>query len=169
MSTEVVPEKVDNSDFLERVHQQFPVRWVFYPGCGEDITLTAAFPKNKIVYLDKDKWATSISDKGNLVLGNYEKAPFKDQAFDVVFIQDTDIATAEELSDILRTLRPDGIVIHSSLGDCELYPRTFLSYFERISSLTKQKLDFSNPYYTVFKKTSTDNTLPEITEEELMN
>lgn len=39
MSTEVVPEEVDSSTFLKRACQQFPVRWIYCPGCGEDKTL----------------------------------------------------------------------------------------------------------------------------------
>lgn len=146
--------------FLGELRQLFQISLIYYPGCWDDKVLEGPFKIDEIVYLDND---TDVSDEKanpcNLILGDYGKSPFRDNAFDAIFYQDNH-ANKKETIEMLRTVRPNGIVIysHNDCGstDC-INPKTF----GRLRGLEKVvDLPFYNISYTVFRKLPMVNSAP---------
>ncbi len=139
--------------YLSRLRQLFPISRIYYPGCGNDVILEGPFKPEEIVYLDEDgedipkKWRRPPY---NFVLGDYGRHRFEDNFFDAIFYQDNH-ANREETRTIRRTLRPEGIIIHSSF-DCS-YPTCLeVEQFSRMRGIVEVHLPFCNEYYTAFQK-----------------
>lgn len=139
--------KLDRKSFLVQLRRQFPISLIYYPGCGYDRILESAFEQKEIAYLD---WNYEKGDnRFNFVLGNYGRSPFRDHVFDALFYQD--IHTDRYMTmEILRTLRPGGIVISSIYSG---HPVDFSTErLREMQGLTRVHLPFPNKYYTVFQK-----------------
>jgi hypothetical protein len=139
--------------FLRKVKEYFQISLIYYPGAWwVDRTLESAFKPEEIVYLDIRYGSLPKAFQGlgfNYISADYGKSPFKDNVFDALFFQNPR-ASEDEAIEMLRTLRPGGIVIHSSFNG-----RLNLSseQFERLPGITK--IDSPFPYcniYTLFRK-----------------
>ncbi len=114
-------ELVSVKEFWSRLAEHFPVRLVYYPGCGSnasraDKLLTEALGEEEIVRLDEDP---SSIIRRSYVRAEYQRPPFRDRVFDVLFIQDLHADEPERMQSILRTVRNGGLIIYStySCGD----------------------------------------------------
>ena len=146
---------VNKKVFLNGLRKIFPISHIYYPGCGEDDVLETAFTSKEIVYLDNDYiYCHLIHRGGSFVLANVASSPFRTDSFDAVFIQDVH-PTKVDLQEILRTLRPQRLVIFS-LDDCEneLRQEEDVELMETTPNLTGVILPFINNFYRVFQKTA---------------
>ncbi len=107
------PKHVTHREFLRRIARELSIARIYYPGSCHDRQLEKPFGK-KVVTLDKDM----ETGMPNFVQGRMENSPFLSEVFDAVFLQDVG-ANEGELTDVLRTLRPNGIVIHSYSDCCD--------------------------------------------------
>ncbi len=147
-------EPVSTKNFFLRLRQLYPINLIYYPGSGRDTKLFKAFEKHEVVLLDDDglnDWdKTHQGDWTNrgltglyytmqrepFVFADYRQAPFRDEVFDVVFIN-CNYTDESGFRDMLRTLRVGGLVI---FGDI------FLNHFpdEDLDRLEEVKLPFRN-------------------------
>lgn len=114
----VTPVPISQEFFLKIVKEKFRISRVYYPGSAMDERLEGVFDREKIVYLDyevdgMEKFTPPpFMRPRNVVYGNYLRAPFPDGVFDAIFFRDNH-ASEEDFAEMLRTLRPGGIVIMS--------------------------------------------------------
>lgn len=159
MKNRRILRELDKGTFLRQLRQLFPISLIYYPGCGDDGIPEGVFKPEEIVYLDD---GTDIPVKYRehpykFILGDYGKSPFRDHVFDALFYQDNH-ADVNETMEMLGTIRPGGIVIHSN-DDCSVLisddcsdPRCIdVERFGQIPNLEKITLPFRNRYYTVFR------------------
>lgn len=114
ISSEGKPVSVTREEFLKRIAKDLSISRIYYPGSGYDIQLEQPFGKERVFPLDRNRQ----TGMRNFVQGRMEYSPFLGEVFDAVFLQDVG-ADEEELTDVLRTLRPNGIVIHSYSDCCD--------------------------------------------------
>ena len=142
--------QLSNKDFLKILKEQFKISRVFYPGADSDTVLEGPFNLNEIFYLDEDKpsSAARFKGEGHYILAKYSRFPIRPSVFDALFYQDNH-STLEETLEMVRTVRPGGLIIHSNdtCGD-EL---SVLS-MGRLPGISKVGLPYSNKHYTVFQK-----------------
>lgn len=151
-------DNVSRQEFLKRAKVDFNVSRIYYPGVGEDLQLEKAFNRSEIFYLDLEdeeyEFECVYDQKTNyFIRANMAEAPFQDNVFDAVFIQDIH-ANEGELKDILRTLRPNGLVIFS-LDDCVEGDMNDLMRLQHHPELENLELPYHNHIFKAFRKRET--------------
>lgn len=137
---------VGRQTFFRKLRELFQIARIYYPACGyNDSVLEDTFKLEEIVYLDND---ANDPDKVTNVIGDYRKAPFRDNAFDAVFFQDNH-ATIDGAKEILRTLKPGGIVIYS-LDTCGV--DMSIRNLADLPGLREVKLPFFHEFFGVRQK-----------------
>lgn len=155
MSPDGEPVHVEREEFLRRIRKDFAISRIYYPGVGLDGQLKKPFGKQRVFPMDKDRGNSIRLQRPvhHFVQGRMEKSPYLDNAFDAVFIQDIH-AYEEELEGILRTLRPNGIVIFS-LDDCDGGDEDNLASLENHPQLVLVERPYYNETYRIFRKQET--------------
>lgn len=106
--------------FLKKLRETYPIGLIYYPGSGSNTSLEENFSRSEIICLDSDRNelykrdSMSRIQKGNepakRVTASYGNSPFKDEVFDAIFFEDNH-AEPEDFEEMLRTLKPGGLVI----------------------------------------------------------
>ncbi len=114
------PEPVTDYLFFKKLRELYPIKTVYYPGCGSDKKLEDYFAKEEIVYLDNGYRRMFILDAqqeiergiktAGRVSADYGRAPFKDEVFDALYFNDNH-ADSKEFEEMLRLVKPGGLVI----------------------------------------------------------
>lgn len=139
-------DNVSRKEFLERVKVDFAISRIYYPGAEYDQQLEEPFGEETVFPLDQYREDIHSSVR-NFVQGDMKHSPFLNEVFDAVFLHDIG-ANKEELTDILRTLRPNGIVIHSYSDCCD----EDLYLLEEHPQLMLLKGPYYNEIFRVFRK-----------------
>ncbi len=142
-------KELSDEVFLRRLKKQFKISHIFYPGAGTDKVLEGPFTLKEIFYLDKYKPipATRFERKGHYILARYSHSPIRHGVFDALFYEDNH-SNLEETVEMIRTVRPGGLVIHSS-PICEELDALAM---ERLPGISRVRLPYSNEHYTIFQK-----------------
>ena len=146
ISSDGRPLHVGREEFLRRIGEDFAISRIYYPGSGFDDQLEEPLGKKKVFPLDQLRYI----GMPNFVQGLMEHSPFLNEVFDAVFLHDIG-ANKEELTDILRTLRPNGIVIHSFSDCCDFD----LPLLEEHPQLVLLEGPYYNEDFRVFRKQET--------------
>jgi len=93
---------------------------------------------------------TEASNEGQFVRGDMEDSPFMDGAFDSLYIQDIH-ASNSNLTDIIRTVKPNGIVIFSK-DDCVGGDLDDLNKLRKHPQLNEVRLPYQSGMFDVFQK-----------------
>lgn len=95
-------------DFLAQIKKVLPPNpWIYYPGAGLDNVLYYAFENGRIVALDKKPY---YAQEEYDLIGDYRRAPFKNQVFDMVFFKHNH-SEKSDLEEILRPLKKGGLLV----------------------------------------------------------
>jgi SAM-dependent methyltransferase len=105
--------------FLRFVQDTYDPEHVYYPGSGTDRFPKEELGEDTITHLsleeNKDWYSGGYFDRlgsGQKVQGNYLQSPFKDGAFDAVFIHNTPVKTTTEgLKEFERVLKDKGVIL----------------------------------------------------------
>ncbi len=146
-------EAVSPTTFLIRVKRRFAISRIYYPGVGSDERLehSSVYIPSEILYLDTLKDGLTPPDH-SFIKGDMFYSPVKTDVMDAVFIQDTH-PNKEALAEILRVLKPEGIIIFS-LDDCVGGNKNDLKMLQRSKELTQPQLPYRTSLYRVFQKRS---------------
>lgn len=151
---------VNQDQFWTKLQQLILISRGLYPGCGNDNTLTSSFGPSVIVYLDKAR-GYLVERQGQRVNASFARLPFRSDVFDVIFLQDAH-AEVDEVTEIISTLRPGGLLIYST-NDCSKGVPGLLGDLARgdmlcireSDQLCKFRLPFRYPPYLAFQKIAT--------------
>ncbi len=151
---DVAPTGLQRLIDLQRIRDKFPISRIYYPGSGNDtLSLSIVFTPEEIVNLDSGKVTnleTAHSQNKNALYGKIEHSPFVDEAFDAAFIQDVHLSE-EEFDDVMRTLKPNGCLIYSSVS-CGLREGMQLDDFRKNPKIGEVDIPLISQTYTVFRK-----------------
>ena len=152
-SLETKPKEVSQTSFLRTLKTDIPIKRIYYPGFEKDFLLELAFDPSEIYYLDNNKYATNrLKKRGqHVILGDMRCSPFKDDAFDAVFIKDIH-ANRAKFMDIIRTLRIGGIVIYSTVNCGEKNQGINLKSLKEKFYLKEMAFSVANDRLFVFRK-----------------
>ncbi len=146
-------ETVSPITFLRRVKRSFAISRIYYPGVGSNESLedSSVYIPSEILYLDnlEDGWTPP---NHSFVKGDVLYSPVRTSVMDAVFIQDTH-PDKKALSEILRVLKPEGIIIFS-LDDCVGGDQDDLKMLQKSKELTQLQLPYRTKLYRIVQKST---------------
>lgn len=107
-------------DFLEWAKETFHSRNIYYPGSGWDQLPKKIFGEDAVVHLSLEEIRGGYFRKlgsGHKVKGDFRESPFKDEAFDAVYICGTPPKiTIGAVGEFYRILKNDGVLLFDNIG-----------------------------------------------------
>lgn len=95
-------------EFLRDLLSQVAISSIYEPGCGNHLILNEFFKLHQITRLDNKE------RRPDIILGDFRNTPqFPDGIFDAAFLKDIH-PDRIAISEIVRTIRPSGLLIYSA-------------------------------------------------------
>ncbi|MDA2922769.1 class I SAM-dependent methyltransferase [Patescibacteria group bacterium AH-259-L07] len=138
-------------DFLDWVKNTYSPEKIYYPGSGTDKIPKEVLGEDSVVHLSLEEnkeigFYFPRLGPGQKVEGNFLKSPFKDGAFDAVFIHDTPYqVTIRGLSEFYRVLKVEGILLLDNGDWKQKEMEEFLSETQKLFEKQELPPQFNNP------------------------
>lgn len=138
-------------DFLDWVKNTFSPEKTYYPGSGTDNIPKEVLGEDSVVHLslEENKEVGGYFSRlgpGQKVEGNFLQSPFKDRAFDAVFIHDTPYEiTIQSLDEFYRVLKDEGILLLDNGGWNQKKMEEFFSAAQKLFERQSLPSWFNNP------------------------